>query len=97
MMSNMVNPSLLFPVKTAPFYAKKRVGGEFLTVCGGLRTDENLQVCEEDDTPIEGLYNVGTMTGDMFASDYNFVMAGINLGACCCTFPYLLGKQLAEL
>lgn len=92
-----VNPDILFPIKKAPFYGSKTTGSTFLTVMGGLRTDENLRVCQEDDTPIEGLYNVGTMTGDFFAGTYNFGLPGQNLGACCCTLPYLLGRDLARL
>ena len=64
---------------------------------GGLRTNDKLQVCEADDTPIEGLYNVGTMIGDFYANSYNFVLQGQNLGACCLTLPYMLGKELAQM
>ena len=32
----------------------------FLSITGGLRTNEYLQVCEEDDTPIDGLFNAGS-------------------------------------
>ena len=92
-----VNPDILFPISTPPFYGAKTVGSTFLCVMGGLRTNENLQICEEDDTPIEGLYCVGTMIGDFFAGTYNFGLPGQNLGACCCTLPYLLGKDLAAL
>ena len=53
-----VNPSILFPISTPPFYGAKTTGVTFLTVMGGLRTDANLQICEDDDTPIEGLYCV---------------------------------------
>ena len=92
-----VNPNILFPISTPPFYGTKTVGSTFLCVMGGLRTNEGLQVCEEDDTPIAGLYCVGTMIGDFFAGTYNFGLPGQNLGACCCTLPYLLGKDLAAL
>ncbi|OUO91119.1 3-oxosteroid 1-dehydrogenase [Gordonibacter sp. An230] len=92
-----VNPNILFPISTPPFYGAKTTGVTFLTVMGGLRTNENLQICEEDDTPIEGLYCVGTMIGDFFAGTYNFGLPGQNLGACCCTLPYVLGRDLAKL
>lgn len=92
-----VNPDILFPISTPPFYGSKTNGSTFLCVMGGLRTDENLQICEEDDTPIEGLYCVGTMIGDFFAGTYNFGLPGQNLGACCCTLPYLLGRDLAAM
>ena len=47
------------------------------------------------DEPIEGLYEVGTMIGDFYAGAYNFAFQGQNLGACCTTFPYLVGRELA--
>ena len=68
----------------------------FLCVTGGLRTNEKMQVCEEDDTPIEGLYNLGIMAGDSYGNCYNFAICGHNLGMNCITLPYLLGKELAE-
>ena len=92
-----VNPDILYPISTPPFYATKVTGATFLTVCGGLRTNDNMQVCDENDTPIEGLYNTGIMTGDFYANTYNFVMPGQNLGAVCGTLSYLLGRDLAEL
>lgn len=92
-----VNPEILYPISTPPFYATKITGATFLTVCGGLRTNESMQVCDEDDTPIEGLYNTGIMTGDFYSNTYNFVMPGQNLGAVCGTLSYLLGRDLAEL
>jgi hypothetical protein len=96
-----VDPSALHPIETAPFYASSCEAGTssstFLTVCGGLRTNDDMQVCEEDDTPIPGLYNTGIMTGDFYATTYNFVVFGQNLGGVCCTLSYLLGKDLAKL
>lgn len=92
-----VNPEILYPISEPPFYATKVTGATFLTVCGGLRTNDKMQVCEKDDTPIEGLYNTGIMTGDFYANTYNFVMPGQNLGAVCGTLSYLLGRDLAEL
>ncbi|MBR1813038.1 MAG: FAD-binding protein [Lachnospiraceae bacterium] len=90
-----VNPKVLHPIENGPFYGSKTTGATFLAVFGGLRTNDECQVCEEDDTPIEGLYNVGTMIGDFYSNSYNFVLPGQNLGACCCTLPYLVGKKLA--
>ncbi len=85
----------MIPLKDGPFYGME-VQGRFLTVLGGLRTNESLQVCQDDDTPIEGLYNVGTMIGDYFANTYTFLMEGANYGNCV-TFGYLLGRDLAAL
>jgi hypothetical protein len=89
-------PELLKPIEKGPFYGMSSKGIVFLTVLGGLRTNPNMQVCEDDDTPIPGLYNVGTMVGDSFGSNYSFQIAGHNLGMNCVTFGYLTGKYIAK-
>lgn len=68
----------------------------FLTVLGGLNTDANMRVLDADDEPLPGLYNVGTMVGDMFATNYTFMTEGANYGANCIMFGYLTGKYIAE-
>jgi len=55
-----------------------------------------MQVLDERNKVIPGLYAVGTIVGDMFANTYSFLPSGINLGSTCLTFPYLVGKQLAD-
>jgi uncharacterized protein with FMN-binding domain len=95
-----VAPSALHPIKTPPFYAARTQFGinamTFLCVTGGLRTNEYLQVCQADDSPIEGLFNTGIMVGDYYAGTYNFVMPGQNLGGVCNCLSYVLGKRLAD-
>ncbi|MEQ3363884.1 FAD-dependent oxidoreductase [Raoultibacter massiliensis] len=102
-----VNPDFLFPIAEGPFYgAKTKIGSDFssgnnlpsfLTICGGLRTDEHNRVCDSDNHPIEGLYNVGIMTGDFYAGIYSFAVFGQNHGACCLTLPHLLASEFAEM
>ncbi len=88
---------LLTPIATPPFYAAATMKSPvFLTVLGGLRTDEHMRVCADDDTPIEGLYNVGAMVGDVYAGNYNFLIEGHNHGMNCVTFGYMTGKWIAE-
>lgn len=90
-------PGLLTAIKTPPFYGAATMEKPiFLTVLGGLRTDDNMRVCNEDDEPIEGLYNVGSMVGDTFAGNYNFLIEGHNHGMNCVTFGYLTGRFIAE-
>lgn len=88
----------LHPIDQGPFYGQASSGEApvFLTVLGGLNTDANLRVCDADDNPIPGLYNVGTMVGDMWATNYTFMVEGGNYGANCITFGYLTGKFIAE-
>ncbi|MBR2836432.1 MAG: FAD-binding protein [Coriobacteriales bacterium] len=84
----------LIPIKEGPFYGSA-IRPSLLTVLGGPRTNADLQICEDDDTPIEGLYCVGTMIGDYYNNTYTFLVEGLNYGSCI-TFGYLLGKKLAQ-
>ena len=92
------DPEFMIPVKEGPFYCQKSVHQPlpFYTVLGGLRTNENMQVCDENDEAIPGLYIVGTGVGDVFAGYYSFQIQGINYGMNCVTFGYLTGKYIAE-
>lgn len=85
-------PEALFPIKKGPFYGQASSGQMFLTVLGGLRTNSNMQVCDADDNPIEGLYNVGTMVGDFHSGMYTLQLPGINYGGCRLTLGYLTGR-----
>lgn len=88
---------LLYPMETGPFYGQSSGGMLiFLSVLGGLNTDAYMRVCDPEDNPIPGLYNVGTMVGDMFAGNYTFMVEGANYGANCITFGYLTGRHIAE-
>lgn len=90
-------PENLYPIAHGPFYGQKASGTPgILTILGGLRTDDNMRVCDADDNPIEGLYNVGTMVGDFYSGFYTFQLEGVNYGACCLTFGYLTGRFIAE-
>lgn len=90
-------PGLLVPVKDGPFYGHSSDAPILLVVCGGLRTNVKMQVLDKENEVIPGLYAVGTMVGDMFANYYTFMPSGINLGSTCLTFPYLVGKDLADV
>lgn len=86
---------LLNTISTGPFYGMQYKGEDLLTIMGGLRTNADMQVCDENDAPIEGLYNVGTMVGDMYSNLYTLLVPGFNLGGCCLTFGYLTGRAVA--
>ena len=85
---------LMKPIRTAPFYCVPE-SIMFLTVMGGLRTDDKLRVCDANDDPIPGLYNVGIMVGDMYSNIYTFMVFGFNYGCCCLTFGHETGKFIA--
>lgn len=86
----------MIPVETGPFYGADTALPDLLTVMGGLRTSINMEVCDANDQPIPGLYNVGVMIGDYYANCYNFAVAGNNLGGPCLTFGYMAGRAIAK-
>ncbi|MEG0505172.1 MAG: FAD-binding protein, partial [Raoultibacter sp.] len=87
-------PIFLTPVKEGPFYALK-VGPALLAVTGGLNTNVDFQCLNAEGTPIEGLYALGNVQGDITAVDYPINVAGNSHGRCI-TFGYLLGQELAK-
>jgi succinate dehydrogenase/fumarate reductase flavoprotein subunit len=68
----------------------------FMTVMGGLRTDDHMRVCDADNNPVPGLFNVGQMVGDVYANTYNFAVPGHCYGGNCLTFGRRLGIELAD-
>lgn len=91
------NPLYLQPVSTPPFYGHASVPRNIMhTVLGGLRTDINMKVCDANDEPIPGLYNIGSMAGDCYGGYYTFCIPGHNYGMNCVCYGYLTGKYIAE-
>ena len=84
----------LWGLRTPPFYGSLSSKPNFPTVMGGLRTDVNCRVCDANDTPIPGLYNVGSMMGDIFSPTYNFLIPGHSYGLCT-TYGKLVGEYIA--
>jgi succinate dehydrogenase/fumarate reductase flavoprotein subunit len=86
----------LIPVDMqGPFYAMKYMP-VIMEVFGGPRCDVDGRVLDAEDNPIEGLYEVGSMMGDIYQSIYSFLVTGANMGFFCITYGYLTGKALAE-
>lgn len=89
------DPTYLVEIEeTGPYYAAVNTC-TFMTIMGGLRTSADMEVCDENDEPIPGLFNVGCMIGDMYANEYNFAIPGNSYGINCLTFGYTLGHELA--
>jgi fumarate reductase flavoprotein subunit len=84
---------LLFPVEKPPFYAGL-MKSALLATTSGLRVNTKLEVLDERDEPLGGLYAVGNVQGDMFAVDYPTVFPGLSHGRCV-TFGRLVGLHLA--
>ena len=90
------DPEYLREIRTGPFYGGRIDARLFFTVLGGPRTNHRMEICDENDEPIPGLYCVGSMVGDFYAGCYSFRLAGENYGAGL-TFGYLTGRRLAGL
>jgi len=84
---------LLFPIEKPPFYAGL-MKSALLATTSGLRVNTGLEVLDEHDEPLGGLYAVGNVQGDMFAVDYPTVFPGLSHGRCV-TFGRLVGLRLA--
>lgn len=85
----------LYPVEEGPFYAAK-VGVALLAIVGGLMVDDHLNVVDEKNQPIPGLYATGNASGGLYAIDYPINMAGNSNGRCV-IWGYLLGQTMAEI
>lgn len=86
---------LLHPITTPPYYMC-RCEPWFLVATGGLRTNTNMQVLDESDAVIPGLYAVGTLVGDMYSNCYSTHFPGHNLGGNCLTFGYVGAEYIAK-
>ncbi|SDE56988.1 FAD-dependent oxidoreductase [Sporomusa acidovorans] len=84
---------LLFPIDKPPFYA-----GQFksalLTIVGGLSINNKMQVLDQEDNAIPGLYAAGNTAGDFFGNDYPTLFPGHSHGRCI-TFGRLAGLNAA--
>lgn len=69
----------LHPIKTAPFYAVKQMGGSCFNTWGGLVVDEKFHVLDEKHDPIEGLYAAGENVAG--GASIAFVLPGGRLAA----------------
>lgn len=86
-------PELLTPIVKPPFFAGKLLA-TILTASGGLRTNTECQVLDEDDEPIANLYVAGSTAGGFFANDYPTICPGIGHGRCI-TFGRIAGIAAA--
>lgn len=69
----------LRPIYKAPFYAVKFRAGGYGTV-GGIRINENCEVCNADFEPIPGLYAAGADACNIYDDSYMFLLPGNSMG-----------------
>lgn len=96
----------MHPIATAPFKAitydsSKHTSVDdvsclrLLVTMGGLMTNDNAQVLDDNSNPIGGLYAVGNTQGGRFVEDYPFTLSGASHAAAL-TYGYLAGHHIAE-
>jgi fumarate reductase flavoprotein subunit len=73
------DPRYLLPLRSTPYYAIK---GEiiFLQTLGGLKVNEHMEVLNQQDNPILGLYAAGVDTGGWEPDTYCDKLSGAALG-----------------
>ena len=74
------NKWYLSKVEKGPFYAVECEPSAWSTF-GGVRTDDKLRALKADNTPMEGLYVVGTDNGSLYYSPY-YDVPGFCYGLC---------------
>ena len=74
------NPWYLSKIEKGPFYAVQCEPSAWSTF-GGIRTDDKLRALKADNTPMEGLYVVGTDNGSLYYSPY-YDVPGYCYGLC---------------
>jgi fumarate reductase flavoprotein subunit len=83
----------LTSLEKPPYYAAKRVPG-VLTVLGGVKVNQNLQVLDKDSKVIPGLYAAGNVSGGFFANDYPLTFGAVSCGRAV-TFGRVAAKSVA--
>jgi fumarate reductase flavoprotein subunit len=74
------NPWYLSKIEKGPFYAVQCEPSAWSTF-GGIRTDDRLRALKPDNTPMQGLYVVGTDNGSLYYSPY-YDVPGYCYGLC---------------
>ena len=72
------NRRCLKPLRKPPFYAL-RCGQAFHGTVGGIKINHLMEVLDEKDIPIKGLYAAGNDAGGWTANTYSYVISGTAL------------------
>lgn len=70
---------MMIPIEKGPFYIGK-LGYSFFFTVGGIWTNKNRQVLNEDKDPIPGLYAIGNDGGMLYRNVYTINMPGTAFG-----------------
>ncbi len=66
-------------LRTPPYYAVK-CSQSFQDTFGGIKINHHMEVLNQEDKPIPGLYGVGVCTGGWEGDTYDFMLAGSAFG-----------------
>jgi fumarate reductase flavoprotein subunit len=69
----------LEPLRRPPYYAI-RCHASFLGTIGGIKINAKMEVIDQNDSPIKGLYAAGQDTGGWECDTYNPLLAGMTFG-----------------
>ncbi|MBQ2043148.1 MAG: FAD-dependent oxidoreductase [Firmicutes bacterium] len=86
---------LLIPLDKPPYYARK-FGPALLSVCGGVKVDENFRALDENNEVVEGLYVLGNTMAGRYGVDYPMLLPGNSVGSGL-TYGYLLGRDFGKM
>ena len=73
------NGKYLEALRTPPYYAI-RCYPRFLGTIGGIKINHHMEVVNQEDEPISGLYAAGVDTGGWEADNYNAILSGTTFG-----------------
>jgi succinate dehydrogenase/fumarate reductase flavoprotein subunit len=86
--------SRLTTLDTPPYYGA-RTGAWHLATFDGLLINTHMQVLDQDNEPIEGLYAIGDCSGGFFCVSYPNLFTGLACGRTT-TEGYILGQEFAQ-
>ncbi|MCR5346671.1 MAG: FAD-binding protein, partial [Fretibacterium sp.] len=87
------SPWYLSKIAKGPFYAVQCEPSAWSTF-GGIRTDDRLRALKADNTPMQGLYVVGTDNGSLYYSPY-YDVPGFCYGLCIDS-GYIAAREAAD-
>jgi len=72
-------PKVLAPLRTPPYYALKCYQG-FLGTIGGIKINHHMEILNQQDDPMPGLYGAGTVAGGWESDTYCLQLSGSAFG-----------------
>ncbi|WP_018306545.1 FAD-binding protein [Desulfitobacterium hafniense] len=87
--------SRMFPLEKGPYYAGSSGVATMLVCCGGLVSDEDCHVYNNEGKIIPGIYVAGNIQGSRYAVQYPIAIKGIS-HSLCLYYGYVAGKNAVK-